>query len=176
MDRDGIGATFTLRAAGPADAAAVAEIYLRARVAAVPAIPPLVHGADDVRRWFRDVVIPARETWIAEDAGRPVAVMVLDGGTLDQLYVRPQRASEGAGSQLIHLAQARRPGGLSLWTFQSNDGARRFYERHGFVAAERTDGGGNEEQAPDVRYVWSPNRHGGQTSACRCGQGRVSPP
>jgi 8-oxo-dGTP pyrophosphatase MutT (NUDIX family) len=32
---------------------------------------------------------------------------------------------------------------------------QRFYERHGFIEIERTDGSGNEEQAPDVRYRWS---------------------
>ena len=42
-----------------------------------------------------------------------------------------------------------------LWTFQSNHGARRFYERHGFVAVQHTDGD-NEEGAPDVRYEWRP--------------------
>jgi hypothetical protein len=31
--------------------------------------------------------------------------------------------------------------------------ARRFYERHGFVAEATTDGD-NEEGAPDVRYRW----------------------
>jgi hypothetical protein len=31
---------------------------------------------------------------------------------------------------------------------------QRFYERHGFVAARRTDGRDNEERAPDILYVW----------------------
>ena len=43
--------------------------------------------------------------------------------------------------------------------FQKNEGARRFYERHGFTAVEWTDGD-NEEGAPDVRYRWTP---GGRT-------------
>jgi hypothetical protein len=43
-----------------------------------------------------------------------------------------------------------------LWTFQTNTGARRFYERHGFVAVDETDGSANEERAPDVRYAWRP--------------------
>lgn len=61
----------------------------------------------------------------------------------------------GAGIGEVLLAQAKRlrPRGLQLWTFQSNTGARRFYERHGFVAVEQTDGD-NEEGAPDVRYEW----------------------
>jgi hypothetical protein len=32
----------------------------------------------------------------------------------------------------------------------------RFYQRHGFVPVERTDGAGNEEREPDVRYQWRP--------------------
>jgi hypothetical protein len=42
-----------------------------------------------------------------------------------------------------------------LWTFVTNTGARRFYERHGFVAVETTDGSHNEEAAPDIRFVWA---------------------
>jgi hypothetical protein len=54
---------------------------------------------------------------------------------------------------LLDLAKERRPGGLDLWTFQANAGARRSYERHGFAATSTTDGD-NEEAAPDVRYHW----------------------
>ncbi len=47
---------------------------------------------------------------------------------------------------------------LDLWTFQSNIGAQRFYNRHGFLEVMRTDGAGNEERSPDIRYRWtSPN-------------------
>ena len=42
-----------------------------------------------------------------------------------------------------------------LWVFESNRRAQAFYERHGFVAVERTDGTGNEEQEPDIRYAWA---------------------
>jgi hypothetical protein len=45
---------------------------------------------------------------------------------------------------------------MRLWVFESNVPARRFYELHGFVAVERTDGAGNEERAPDVRMEWRP--------------------
>ena len=44
---------------------------------------------------------------------------------------------------------------LELWTFQANIGAQRFYMRHGFTEAERTNGAGNEEGLPDIRYVWA---------------------
>jgi GNAT superfamily N-acetyltransferase len=62
----------------------------------------------------------------------------------------------GIGDRFVTLAKERRPAGLSLWTFQVNTPARRFYERHGFTAAQWTDGARNEEREPDVRYVWQP--------------------
>ena len=46
------------------------------------------------------------------------------------------------------------PGGLALWTFQSNTRAQEFYRRHGFTEVRRTDGSANEERVPDVRMVW----------------------
>jgi hypothetical protein len=60
------------------------------------------------------------------------------------------------GDRFVDLAKEQRPDGLGLWTFQVNGSAQRFYERHGFIAVERTDGLRNEEHEPDVRYVWKP--------------------
>ena len=82
--------------------------------------------------------------------------MVIAGDLLSQLYLDPGWRGRGIGDQFVALAKERSPQGLSLWTFQVNEPAHRFYERHGFVEAERTDGSGNEEREPDVRYVWRP--------------------
>jgi GNAT superfamily N-acetyltransferase len=150
----------TFRRAEAADAAAVAEVWLRSRRAAMPAVPATVHSDDEVRHWFASVVVPTMETWLAEADGLAVAVLVLDGDEVEQLYVDPGWQRRGVGSELVRLAQERRPGGLALWTFQSNLPARRFYERHGFVAVRSTDGAGNEEHEPDVRYVWGGHREG----------------
>ena len=99
-----------LRRASESDAGAAADLWLRAREAAVGTIPPPVHDDEDVRAWF--------------------------------------------ASHVVELAKRARPDGLQLWTFASNVGAQRFYERHGFVAIRRTDGRDNEEGAPDILYVW----------------------
>ena len=50
-----------------------------------------------------------------------------------------------------------RPDGFQFWVFQQNERARRFYEAHGAVAVEFTDGEHNEEKTPDVRYEWKPS-------------------
>ncbi len=135
------------------EGARIAQVWLRSRAASVPAIPPPVHSDQEVRAWFEEVVLPSREVWVAETGGTIIALLVLDGDLVDQLYVDPIWTGRGVGSRLLGVAKERRPAGLNLWTFQANVGARRFYERHGFVATETTDGD-NEEGAPDVRYEW----------------------
>lgn len=144
-----------LRRARPVDAPAVAEVWLRSFDAALPTVRR-AHPDADVRRWLRDVVVPREETWVAELGGAVVGVLALTPGWIDQLYLAPDVRGRGIGGRCVALAQERQPGGLELWTFQVNGPAQRFYERHGFVAVERTDGTGNEEREPDVRYEWQP--------------------
>lgn len=69
-----------------------------------------------------------KEVWVAEECGEVVALLVLEAGWIDQLDVDPEHTAQGLG-------------------------ARRFYERHGFVATGATTGA-NEEGAPDIRYEW----------------------
>ena len=148
-----------IRAAGPSDAEPAAALYLRSRQAAALAqtIPPLVHSDDDVRDWIADFVIPKLEAWLAESAdGEIVGVLVLEDEWIDQLYVDPGFAGMGLGTQLLDFAKRARPQGLRLWTFVSNAGAQRFYERNGFKEVERTDGSRNEERAPDIQYKFLP--------------------
>ena len=58
----------------------------------------------------------------------------------------------GLGERFVQIAKERAPSGLQLWMFQVNEPARRFYERHGFVAEQFTDGAGNEVK--DARLKW----------------------
>ena len=152
------GVPVTIRRGTPADARAAADLYLRARRAAVEMIPqPPVHTDDEVRAWFATHVVRDCELWLAEDGpGMLAGILVLDGQWVDQLYVEPTLTGRGVGTELLRFAKRERPTGLRLWTFVSNTGAQRFYERHGFTEKERTDGRRNEERAPDILYVWEP--------------------
>ena len=144
----------TLRPAAAGDAGAVADVYLTSFHATYDF--PLAHTDEEVRGWVRDLV-GGGGTWVAVDpAGAIVGMLALEPGVLDQLYVRPDRLGEGIGRRLLEVAKDRSPDGLSLYTFQVNERARRFYERNGFVAEWFGDGSANEERQPDVRYVWQP--------------------
>jgi GNAT superfamily N-acetyltransferase len=144
-----------IRRATTSEAGAVADVWLRSRAASVPVIPAPVHSEGEVRAWFRDVVLPGKEVWVADD-GDIVAILVLDHDWIDQIYVEPGRTGGGIGASLIAVAKRQQPSGLRLWTFEANIRARRFYEHHGFVATGAT-AGDNEEGAPDVRYEWTPS-------------------
>ncbi len=138
-----------------ADAAAVAQVWLRSFGTSLPTVRQ-VHTPEQVHGWVRDVLVAGRETWVAVAEDKLVGMMVLDDGWVDQLYLDPAWRGRGIGDRFVELAKRRRPAGLQLWTFQVNGPACRFYQRHGFVPVEWTDGAGNEEHEPDVRYHWRP--------------------
>lgn len=144
-----------LRRAVDADARAAADVWLRSYAAALPTVR-CAHDAADVQDWFARVLVPQYETWVAVTQDTVVGLLVLNGQELKQLYLDPDWRGRGLGDRLMDLAKRQHPDGLSLWTFQVNRPARRFYERHGFTEAERTDGERNDECEPDVRYVWRP--------------------
>ncbi len=146
----------TIRPAVPDDLPALAEVYLETRRAAVPAMPPIVHTPEEVRRhvgsW--DLADTARAVWVAESDGEPVGFATVDRDWLDSLYVVPRAARRGVGSAMLDLAKAARPDGFCLWVFEANEPARRFYRERGLIDLERTDGSANEERTPDVRMAW----------------------
>ncbi|MFD9883725.1 GNAT family N-acetyltransferase [Streptomyces alboflavus] len=168
MSRPAAGVT--LRPATEADARAVADVYLRSYDAALPTVRR-AHSDDEVRDFFRYVVVGRGGTWVAEAAGEVVGMMVLEAPEpspapapeqgpaptdLSQLYLAPEWRGRGIGDRFVALAKEQAPTGLCLHTFQVNEPAHRFYERHGFTADAWTDGADNEEREPDVRYVWRP--------------------
>ena len=117
---------------------------------------PSAHSEPELREWVASVLVPSGGVTVAEVHGRIVGVMATAHSQqvswINQMAVDPVLVNQGIGTLL--LAQAVRTLALPirLYTFQANAGARRFYERHGFVPIEFTDGQANEERCPDVLY------------------------
>jgi ribosomal protein S18 acetylase RimI-like enzyme len=143
------------RHARPEDADAVASVLIESRRAFVP-FAPSAHPEHEVRAWVRDVLLPGHEVMVFERNGVVVAAMATSASAeatwIDQLYVLPGHTSQGIGSLLLRHAHGSLKRPIRLYTFQQNWAARRFYERHGYVAIEFTDGQANEERCPDVLF------------------------
>jgi GNAT superfamily N-acetyltransferase len=145
----------SFRRATGADAHEVATVYIASRRGAA-AYLPTVGTDDEIRAFVVNQMVPERETWIAEDAGKVVAVLVLHDDEVDQFYVAPGEQRRGIGDAMLAHAKHLRPAGLRLWAFQRNAPARRFYETRGFTAIKFTDGSTNMEREADVLYQWTP--------------------
>jgi putative acetyltransferase len=147
-----------LRPATPEDADELAALHRAAMNGAMPGLADL-HTPEEDRSFVRDVVLQ-EEVWVAEVDGQPVGFVALGSRAgavyLQHLYVLPEHQRHGVGSELMAHAKTRRPDGFRLWVFQRNEGARRFYEKHGLQLVELTDGSGNEEKEPDALYEWAP--------------------
>jgi putative acetyltransferase len=143
---------FRLRAATDQDADEIAEVYCASF--RLLTFLPMLHTLDSYRWYVANRMLREWAVMVAEDDGGIVAFLGLQGEEVGQFYTRPDRIGQGAGTQLMQIAQASGLAALELWCFQANVRARRFYEARGFRAIRFTDGAQNEERTPDVRYRW----------------------
>lgn len=139
-----------LRKARSTDAGSVGGI-LTEFAGQTPWMPKLHSGAEDIAHAGR--LIAKGWVTVAVMEGQVVGFAARDGGDLDALYVLASARGTGVGTALLRRMQADHPV-LSLWTFQANERAQRFYRRHGFVEGQRSDGARNDEGLPDVQYHW----------------------
>jgi ribosomal protein S18 acetylase RimI-like enzyme len=146
---------FEIRHAQCDDATAIADVHLDSRREAMPWLPVL-HSREDTIAYFTDHVLFHEEVLVAEAHRLVVGFIALQRDHIDHLYIAPTYQRRGMGDKLLAMGKELRPDGLTLWTFQRNARARRFYAARNFVASEFTDGSRNEEGEPDVLYTWRP--------------------
>jgi GNAT superfamily N-acetyltransferase len=144
-----------LRRASLDDMPALARLHRHTVQTSLPFLPTL-HSPEEEAWWFAESLFPANEIWLAEDAAGPAGYIAFRPGFIEHLFIDPARQNAGLGLALLEKAREAYAE-LSLWTFQQNAKARRFYERHGFIAVTFTDGADNEERMPDVLYRWTRN-------------------
>lgn len=144
-----------VRPAQPGDAGSIADLYLAAISSQLPYLH-LAHTDEEVRGYFRDVVLPGSRVLVAVRVGEVLGFGAHAAGHLDHLYVRPDSLRQGVGAALLRQIKTASPEGLQLYAFQRNWPARAFYRRHGFVATAFTSGADNEEHEPDLSMRWTP--------------------
>jgi GNAT superfamily N-acetyltransferase len=111
-----------------------------------------LHPIEEQAAHFHQRVLPAHAVRVALDGGRLVGFIASNAEWVNQLHVRVEYIGQGIGSRLLDLAKRDSAGSLWLYTFARNSNARRFYERHGFVAVEH--GFEPTWQLDDVKYRW----------------------
>jgi putative acetyltransferase len=140
-----------IRDATPDDLPVIAALFSKSR--RLLTFLPELHTVEEDRGFIFGLLSHATMKVAVGQDDMPIAMLVEDGDWIDHFYVDPAAIGSGAGSALLADAQSRHEH-LQLWCFVENTRARKFYEDRGFVAAETTNGSGNEAKMPDIRYVW----------------------
>ncbi len=136
-----------LRKASPKDAPQIAKI-MQDWLDETPWVPDL-HTLEETVNFCENRLIGTYETTIAGDA--PLGFISIEpDNSIAALYVSP--TGQGTGSALLTHAQKTRSN-LSLWVFQNNTDAIRFYTNRGFKEVRRTNGD-NAEKLPDILMGW----------------------
>lgn len=147
---------WSVRDAMPADAAALAALFLRARASAMPGLHE-PHPEPAVARWLAEVLMRDHRVRVASHEGEPVGYAghghdADHGAMLFHLYLDPAWQRRGIGSALLHEAIAAQDAPLTLFCLARNAGGRAFYETHGFRPAAFRDAAANEEREADIVY------------------------
>ncbi|MES0825935.1 GNAT family N-acetyltransferase [Ruegeria sp. SCP11] len=142
--------TVILRPARSTDAGATGEI-LHSFARENDWMPELHSQAETIA--FCGRMIDLDWVTVAETQGRVVGFLALNGAEVHSLYLKQGSRGQGIGQRLLEHAKSDKPC-LSLFAFEANHGARRFYERNGFAEVARSDGAENDENLPDIKYVW----------------------
>jgi GNAT superfamily N-acetyltransferase len=110
------------------------------------------HPLEEQREYFLTHVCPENTVRLAVLNGTLVGFVAASQDAIAQLYVRVGFQRRGIGTELLAWAKRQSSGSLWLFTFARNEGARRFYERRGFVEISR--GFEHTWQLEDVKYQW----------------------
>lgn len=131
------------------DLDAVMELWLQSNLQAHPFIAPSwwMEHLEEVKS-----LIPQAEVYVHESSGVTDAFLGLTGeGDIAGLFVDACRRGEGIGKALLEHAKSLYPA-LTLFVYEKNEGAIRFYRREGFSLAVKE----REEATGEMEYqmVW----------------------
>lgn len=146
----------SIRPYHPTDLAPVVAMWRASKRAAFPYVEvQQLYTLENDTGYFRDVIAPECEVWLAEIGGQIAGLLALRQDLIDQLFVAVDAQRQGVGSALLAKARERYSDGLRAYTFQKNVAARTFFEKHGFVIV-RAGLSPPPENEPDLEYVWRP--------------------
>jgi ribosomal protein S18 acetylase RimI-like enzyme len=104
--------------------------------------------------YFLNHILPAQfQVDLALIEEKVIGMIAYNETEINQLYVHIDYQGIGIGQILLNKVKAQSNGKLTLYTFEVNKNAQRFYEKNGFKKIGR--GCENEENLPDIQYEWN---------------------
>ncbi|WP_179134120.1 GNAT family N-acetyltransferase [Halobacillus massiliensis] len=111
-----------------------------------------IHSFEDHVYFVQEILAEQYQIELALMDEQVVGMIAYNENEINQLYIHTDYQGIGIGKTLINKAKVQSSGRLSLYTFEINQKAQRFYEKHGFKVIGR--GHKNEENLPDILYEW----------------------
>jgi ribosomal protein S18 acetylase RimI-like enzyme len=111
-----------------------------------------IHSVED-HVYFLNHILPEKfqiELVLIDE--KVVGMIAYNESEINQLYIHIDYQGIGIGQTLINKVKDKSSGKLTLYTFEVNEIAQRFYEKHGFKVIGR--GHENEENLSDIQYEW----------------------
>jgi ribosomal protein S18 acetylase RimI-like enzyme len=115
-----------------------------------------MHPFEDHLFFLNNILGKENEIYIALDNNKVIGIIAFNENEINQLYIHVDYQGMGLGRMLLDLAKTNSNGKLTLYTFEVNKKAQKFYESNGFKIIGR--GYENEENLDDIKYEWVKNQ------------------
>jgi ribosomal protein S18 acetylase RimI-like enzyme len=111
-----------------------------------------MHSFDNHLDFLKNVLAKQYQIDLALVDEKVVGMIAYNDREISQLYIHIDYQGMGIGQTLLDKVKEQSSGRLTLYTFEVNKNAQRFYEKNGFTIIGR--GYENEENLPDILYEW----------------------
>ena len=136
---------------------ALTQIWRTSMQAAIGIAP--IHEFESQAYFLSDILTKTYQIKVALIGDEPAGFIAFNEDEINQLYIHQDHQGQGIGRALIDEAKSYAVAarglhaGLSVRTFDVNQGARAFYQALGFE--ERAGNTNNEEGLLDLELIWS---------------------
>jgi ribosomal protein S18 acetylase RimI-like enzyme len=111
-----------------------------------------IHSFENHLYFLNNILSEQYEIDLALIDDKVVGMIAYDKKEISQLYIHIDYQGIGIGQTLLEKVKEQSSGRLTLYTFEVNENAQRFYKKNGFKIIGR--GHENEENLPDIQYEW----------------------
>jgi ribosomal protein S18 acetylase RimI-like enzyme len=111
-----------------------------------------IHSVENHLHFLNHILTKKYQIDLALVDDKVVGMIAYNEREISQLYIHIGYQGIGIGKTLLKKVKEQSSGRLTLYTFEVNKNAQRFYEKHGFKIIGR--GQENEENLPDILYEW----------------------